>query len=222
MSPAAFSGRNLDFSHFIAPLCRGADIAARCPHQMRTLRGGVVNNLNKFALPSGIEIRKMMLPMISRSRSARCFLLLLVLLLGGCRPADRIERATFAMTLPAGWVEDRNDGLYDPNGFVMFENKDSCLFIVVVAKKSKTMSVDLLVEKQRQAYLKKMTNVKAGAFIQWSRYQGKGLRLVGNVGGKVLYDNRIFGFEHGDRVCAIVEAATPGDFTRYAADYDLI
>ena len=159
-----------------------------------------------------------------RSTRAGYFFLLFLLILAGCKPADtgKIDRKTFSMSLPPGWKEDKNDGLYDPNGFVMFENKDSCLFIVFIAKKSKALSVDTIVEKQRQAYLKKMTDTKAGAFVQWSRYKGKGLRLVGKVNGAVPFDNRIFAFENGTNVCSIVEAATPDDFNKYGRDYDQI
>jgi len=150
--------------------------------------------------------------------------LLLLMVLPGCKPAGarHIDRRTFAMTVPEGWTEDKNDSMYDANGFVMFENKDSCLFIVFVTRKTKAVTVDTIVEKQRQAYLKKMTDTKAGAFVQWSRYKGKGLRLVGKVNGAVPFDNRIFAFENGTNVCSIVEAATPDDFNKYGRDYDQI
>ena len=138
------------------------------------------------------------------------------------KSSTAIDRQTFSMSLPDGWTEDKKDDMYDPDSFIMFENSDSCLFIVFIGKKSAGMSVDLILEKDKESYLKKYTDAKTSTFSQWSKYQGKGVEIDGKIGGAIKYYSRIFGFENGDNVCAIIEAATPGDLDKYADDYETI
>jgi hypothetical protein len=135
---------------------------------------------------------------------------------------QNIDRKTFSMLLPDGWSEDTKDDMYEPDSFVMFENQDSCLFTVFIGKKSAGMSVDLLFKKQTDGFLKKMTEWQTSSFDKWTKYTGKGITIVGKIGGAIQYSSSVFVFENGDNVCAIVEAATPSDLKKYAVDYDTI
>ncbi|MGO9478529.1 MAG: hypothetical protein ACLQAH_07970 [Limisphaerales bacterium] len=147
----------------------------------------------------------------------------------GCHPTasttkspTEIDRKTFSMSLPDGWTEDTKDDMYEPDSFVFFENPESCLLTVIIGKKSAGMSIDLILEKEKEAYLKKCTDAKTSTFGQWSKYQGNGVEIDGKMGGTIKYRTRIFGFENGDNVCVIIEAATPGDLDKYADDFETI
>src|SRR5262249_19844944 len=101
--------------------------------------------------------------------------------------SKKIDRKTFSMLLPSKWTEDTKDDMYDANSFVMFENEDSCLFIVFIGKKSAGMSIDLLFEKQTEAYSKKMTESQTTSFDKWENYKGKGATITGKIGGAIKY-----------------------------------
>jgi hypothetical protein len=157
--------------------------------------------------------------------------LLTCLFLAGCgrqpavTPAKStvaIDRKTFAMSLPAGWVEDSKDDMYDPDHFVMFENEESCIFVVFIGKQSAGMTVETVLEKQKEAYTQKITDLTTGTFNSWAKYQGEGVELNGKIGGALKYQTRIFGFTNSDNVCAVIEAATPADWKTYGGDYDAI
>ena len=126
------------------------------------------------------------------------------------------------MSLPVGWTELTKDDMYDPDSFVMFENSESCLFIVFIGKKSAGMTVDMILEKEKQSYEKKFTDLTTSKFSSWSKYQGQGVEMAGKIDGGIKYRSRMFGFENGDNVCAVIEAATPGDCETYAGDYETI
>jgi hypothetical protein len=135
---------------------------------------------------------------------------------------QNINRKTFSMLLPKGWTEDTKDDMYQPDSFVMFENEDSCLFVVFIGKKSAGMSADVLFKTETETYLKKMTDSQTTTFDKWTKYTGKGMTITGKIGGAVQFHTSVFVFENGDNVCAAIEAATPSDLKKYADDYDTI
>jgi hypothetical protein len=134
----------------------------------------------------------------------------------------QIDRKTFSMSLPDGWTEDTKDDMYEPDSFVFFENPESCLFCVFIGKKSAGMTVDLILKKEEESYQKKLTDLTSSTFDSWSKYKGEGIEMVGKMGGAIKYRSRLFGFENGDNVCCVIEAATPGDWETYAGDYETI
>lgn len=133
-----------------------------------------------------------------------------------------IDRKTFSMTLPAGWTEDTKDDMHDPDSFVFFENPESCLFTVIIGKKSAGASVDQQLTIQKKAWLKRVTEAKITGLQTWANYEGQGFEIEGKVNGIVLIRKRIFGFENADSVCVISESATFGDFTTFAGDFETI
>lgn len=136
--------------------------------------------------------------------------------------AAEIDRKTFSMSLPKGWTEDKKDDMYDPDSFVFFENSESCLFAVIVGKKSAGASVDNLLNHQKQAWQKKVTDAKSTELKRWSKYEGKGYEIEGKAQGIFRSRARIFGFENDHHVCIIMELATPGDFRTFADDFEKI
>jgi hypothetical protein len=140
----------------------------------------------------------------------------------GGSTAPSIERKTFSMSLPAGWTEDTKDDMHDADSFVFFENAESCLFAVMIGKKSAGASVDTQLMNQKEALLKKMTDTKVTELQTWSTYEGKGFEIEGKVAGIILTRQRIFGFETDENICVITESATPGDFATFAADFETI
>ena len=157
--------------------------------------------------------------------------LLTILSFTGCRhhsataPAKSstaIDRKTFSMSLPGGWTEDTKDDMYDPDSFVFFENSESCLFCVFIGKKSAGLTIDAVLEEQKKSYQKKLTEFTTSTFNSWSKYQGEGIEITGKMYGAIRYRSRLFGFENGDNVCVVTEAATPADFRTYANDFETI
>lgn len=140
----------------------------------------------------------------------------------GGSTAPTIDRKTFSMSLPAGWTEDTKDDMHDADSFVFFENAESCLFAVMIGKKSAGASLDNQLVNQKDALLKKMTDAKVIEIQRWATYDGEGFEIEGKVAGIALTRQRIFGFENGDNICVITESATPGDFETYAADFETI
>ena len=133
-----------------------------------------------------------------------------------------INRKTFSMSLPAGWFEDTKDDMYDAESFMFFENPESCLFCVIIGKKSAGFSVDEMLEKHKEQYSAKMTDLSTSSFDGWSNYRGKGMNITGKVQGAFQYRCHLFGFENGDSACVIIEAANPADFNKFAGDFELI
>lgn len=138
------------------------------------------------------------------------------------KSAVAIDRKTFSMSLPSGWVEDTKDDMYDPDNFVMFENEESCVFVVFIGKQSAGMTVEMVMERQKEAYAKKITDLTTSTFNSWANYRGEGVELTGKIGGALKYQTRIFGFTNSDNVCAIIEAAIPADWKTYGGDYEAI
>jgi len=145
--------------------------------------------------------------------------LLALLLTCAITVAAEINRKTFALSLPDGWTEDTKDDLHDPDSFVMFENSESCLFMVIVGKKSAGASVDVLLKHQKAQFGKMMTDAKSTNITTWSEFKGKGFEMEGKAQGIVRSRARIFGFEKADHVCVIVEFGTVGDLKTYADDF---
>ena len=104
----------------------------------------------------------------------------------------------------------------------MFENEDSCLFVVFIGKKSAGMTTKLIFEKETQAYLKKMTDLQTVSIDTWAKHQGKGMTITGKIGGAIRAQATIFVYENGDNVCAVIESATLGDLKKYSTDFDTI
>jgi hypothetical protein len=126
------------------------------------------------------------------------------------------------MTLPKGWTEDTKDDMYDPNSFVMFENPQSCLFAVIVGKKSAGATEEVLLEKQREAWQKRITESKSTDISVWSKYEGKGFELEGKLQGITRGRTRVFAFQKDDNICLIMEYGTRADLERFAGDYETI
>jgi hypothetical protein len=141
---------------------------------------------------------------------------------GGGHTATEIDRKTFSLSLPAGWTEDTKDDMHDPDSFVFFENPESCLFTVIIGKKSAGASVDELLEGQKEAFEKKLTGATTTEVDTWANYKVKGFRIEGKAQGISQTRALIYGFENGDNVCIITESATPGDFDTYAAEFETI
>jgi hypothetical protein len=140
----------------------------------------------------------------------------------GISSATEIDRKTFSISLPAGWTEDTKDDMHDPDSFVFFENPESCLFAVVIGKKSAGATVDEQLMNQKEAWLKNITEAKITDFRKWANYEGQGFEIEGKVHGTSLTRQRIFGFEKSDNVCVITESATPGDFKTFASDFETL
>jgi hypothetical protein len=136
--------------------------------------------------------------------------------------STEIDRKTFSMSLPEGWTEDTKDDMYDPDSFVFFENPECCLFCVFIGKKSAGMTVDLILKSEETSYRKKYTDLTTSTLDSWSKHPGKGIEMVGKIGGAIKYRSVLFGFENGDNVCVVIEAATPADLEKYADDYETI
>src|SRR5215813_7613598 len=132
-------------------------------------------------------------------------ILLLLVLSSILSHALELDRETFSLSLPKGWTEDTKDNMYDPNSFVFFENSESCLFTLIIGKKSAGASVDLLLRHQKEAWQKKMADSKLTEIKKWSKYEGKGFELEGKVLGILRGRARIFGFENDHHVCIITE-----------------
>jgi hypothetical protein len=131
-----------------------------------------------------------------------------------------IDRKNFSISLPDGWAENTKDDMYDPDFFVFFEGPESTFFLVIVDQKSAGTSVDTLVTKQKDSFIKKVTDATVVEKAGWSSYDGKGFDIEGQVQGIVKAHITVFGFESGDNVCAITEYATLGDYQKYASDFD--
>jgi len=126
------------------------------------------------------------------------------------------------MALPKGWTEDTKAELYDPDTIVFFENSESCLFTVVIGKKSAGASVEAKLKAYKQATEKNYTEVKLKEFGKWSRYQGKGIEIEGKLQGTLRSRTRIFAFEKGDSVCVVKESAILADWKKFIADFEKI
>ena len=87
------------------------------------------------------------------------------------------------MTLPKGWTEDTKDDMYDPDSFVMFENPKTCLFTLFIGKKSAGATVEGLLEPQRAAWGKRITESKFTDIKVWANYEGNGFELEGKIQG---------------------------------------
>lgn len=148
-------------------------------------------------------------------------LLVLVLTCVFGNAAD-IERKTFSMTLPNGWTEKTKDDMYDPNSFVMFENPESCLFIVMIANKSAAATVEELLKHQKEEWQKRITESKSTDIKIWSKYEGSGFELEGKTQGMIRSRVRIFGFQKGDNVCVVIEFGVLADLKTFAADFETI
>jgi hypothetical protein len=135
--------------------------------------------------------------------------------------ATAINRREFAMTLPAGWTERTGEEWYDRESSVAFEN-DGCLVIIFVFNKSDGLMVNKVFETTKEPYEKKITDATSSPFDTWSDHNGKGLELNGKIGGAIKNRTRIFVFESGTKVCAIIESATPADFETHAEDFQMI
>jgi hypothetical protein len=142
--------------------------------------------------------------------------LLLACILGG---AAEINRKTFAVSLPAGWTEDTKNDMHDPDSFVIFENSESCLFMVIVGKKSAGATVEDLLKEQKAQFLKRMTDAKSTNITAWSEYKGRGFEMEGKINGIVRTRVRAFGFEKADNVCLVIESGTLGDLKTFADDF---
>jgi hypothetical protein len=80
----------------------------------------------------------------------------------------------------------------------------------------------LILESEERSYRKKYTDLTTSALDSWSKHPGKGIEMVGKIGGAIKYRSVLFGFENGDNVCVVIEAATPADLEKYADDYETI
>ena len=149
-------------------------------------------------------------------------ILLLLALFSILSRASETDRATFSMSLPKGWTEDTKDDMYDPDSFVFFENSESCLFAVIIGKKSAGASVDFLLKHQKEAWQKKIADSILTEIKKWSKYEGKGFELEGKILGIFRARARIFGFENDRHVCIITEYGTTGDLKTFADDFEKI
>jgi len=150
-------------------------------------------------------------------KTTKTLLLLLLTCILAC--AAEINRKTFSLSLPDGWKEDTNDEMHDPDSFVMFENSESCLFMVIVGKKSAGASLDELLKQQKIQFLKRMTDAKSTNITTWAEFKGKGFELEGKMQGIVRSRARIFGFEKADQVCLVIEFGTLGNLKRFTDDF---
>ena len=138
------------------------------------------------------------------------------------QPVVAIDRKTFSVQLPAGWTEDTKDDKYEPDSVVFFENPESCLFTVIVGKKSEGASLDGLLKDQKEGFQSALTEMKSTDFNQWGNYEGKGIEMEGKMQGQFLTRVRTFGFESTDHACVISESAFPDDFEKFATDFQRI
>lgn len=134
----------------------------------------------------------------------------------------KIDRKTFSMLLPDSWSEDTKDDMYDPDSFIFFENPESCLVCLIIGKKSAGFSVDKMLEKQKECYLKKITEAKISSFDEWSTYKGKGINISGKIQGAFRFNCHIFGFESDDTGCVVVECGMPVDLEKFSGDFETI
>ena len=139
-------------------------------------------------------------------------------------PDTKIDRKTFSMALPAIWKEDTSGDAYNPETFVMFQRGTSttCLFEVLIGRKSAGASVDELLASQRDGWLKIVSEPKVTEFHEWGNYTGKGVEIEGKVQGTFLQQHRIFVFTKGDAVCLVIESAPPKDFFFYVGEFKTI
>ena len=133
-----------------------------------------------------------------------------------------IDRRTFTVHLPADWTEDVKDDRHDPDAFVFFENAESCLFTVIISKKSGGASVEELLTNQKEGWQAKLPGAKSKESSRWGNYEGRGFEMEGNLDGLGTSRVLVFGFENSDYVCTISESATPGDFEEFADDFQKI
>jgi hypothetical protein len=142
--------------------------------------------------------------------------LLLACAVGG---AAEIDRKTFSMTLPDGWTEDTKNKQHNPDLFVIFENPESCAFMVVVGKKSAGHKLEEMLKPQKTEWGNAMSDVKTTNITTWSEFKGTGFELEGKMHGTVPTRVRIFGFEKGDLLCVIIEFGTLEDLKTFDDDY---
>jgi len=152
-------------------------------------------------------------------KTAVCLLLFIPCLLVF---SAEIDRKTFSISLPDKWAEDTKDDMYSPDSFIFFDGPESCLFTVMVGKKSAGASVDDLLKNQIDSIKKKFTDEKIAKITKWSRFDGKGFKIEGKIQGIFITRFTVFGFEKGDYVCLVEESATLGDYKTYANDFEKI
>lgn len=134
--------------------------------------------------------------------------------------ADDIDRKTFSLSLPIKWSEDTKNDMYNPDSFVFFDGPESFLFAVIIGQKSAGASVDALVNKFKDGYLKKFKDPAITVLRQWSNCEGKGFKIDGKIMGILNARVTIFGFEKDDNICVIEEYAALDDYKKYVNDFD--
>jgi hypothetical protein len=153
-------------------------------------------------------------------------ILLLAWCCTGCGPqrvppaksSQEIKRNSFSLSLPTGWREDTKDDMYDSESFIIFQGSGTCLFNVIIGKKSAGMSASLFLKNNKQKLLDSSTK----EFQKWGQHDGKGIQIDGKQKNtNASYRFRIFSFEKDDSICVVTEAATPQDFKKFAGDYEL-
>lgn len=141
----------------------------------------------------------------------------------GALAATQIDRKTFSMSLPAHWMENTKDDLYDPNSCVFFEGPESCFFNVTIGKKATGVSIDAFVENQNKMMRQKFTDITTSTKIsRWSNFSGDGIEIVGKPAGLIRSRVRFFAFENDESVCLVVEFGTLADLQKYSSDFELI
>jgi len=132
----------------------------------------------------------------------------------------QIDRKTFSLTLPANWIEQTNDDMYNPDSFIFFSGPESTLFTVVIGQNSAGASVDTLVNNQRDNFVKKFKDPSAAKIAQWAGHSGSGFKIDGKIMGIMSARVTIFAFQNGDNVGLIEEYATLNDYKTYAPDFE--
>ena len=135
---------------------------------------------------------------------------------------SRIDRETFSLQLPKGWYEDTADDMHDPNGFVFFENPESCFVLVMINDSSSGTTVDDHLRGQRNAYEKLLKNSRTTKLSHWGKIEAKGFEINGKSEGILSTKVKIYGFQNENRFCVVVEHAVLEDLQKYAADFETI
>lgn len=136
--------------------------------------------------------------------------------------AGDLERKSFSVSLPKDWTEDTKQDMYDPESFLFFENSESCLVVIIIGAKSAGSKPGPMLTAQKEAWLKRLTDLETVKIAKWGKYEGEGFELTGKLNGTMRYKVRLFGFENADRTCVVVESADASDAKKYAADFEEI
>jgi hypothetical protein len=170
-----------------------------------------------------------LIAIIWSAASLATWLLIMLRTSGHAPTVTNIDRETFSVSIPAGWIENTNLFSYDPNSYVLLKGPNSTLFSILIRRQSLGNSVDDLIAKQRDAFSKKFSEATIMGISNWAGHDGRGLQIdgkiletLGHTSALIPHRVTIFSFANGDRICLIVENATPDDYQTYDASFKML